>query len=102
MTVFTVEEVFQGEEGECRTGIAGVEGRRVIIVGGGVKVGIIALGGFFEVSPDSSAGGGAGEGGLVAAGARNVDAGVDGGHDGDLCKEDVPDGWGHKLIYFDF
>ena len=93
MTIFAVEEVFQGEEGECGTGVAGVEGGRVII-GGRVKVGIVAFGGFFEVSPDSSASGGSREGGLVAAGAGNVDAGVDGGHDGDLCKEDAPGDWG--------
>ena len=94
VAVFAVEEVFQGEEGECGAGVAGVEGGRVIIVGRGIEVGIIAFGGFFEVSPGSSAGGWGGEGGLVAAGAGDVDAGVDGGHDGDLYKEDAPEDWG--------
>jgi len=84
VAVLAVEEVLQGEERECGTGVAGVEGGRVVIVViVRVEVGVVALG---EVPPDSHAGGGGGEGGLVATGAGDVDAGVDGGHGDGLSK----------------
>lgn len=66
----------EGEEGKCGAGIARVEGRGVVI--GGVEV-RVKVGRF--VATVAALVGGGGEGGLITAGAGDIDAGEGGGHD---------------------